>query len=53
MTNRAYFLRQIIAATEDCFAQMQRAAKLKDWKAFNRLLDDHRNLCAQWQALIS
>lgn len=42
-----------IDAALDAFEQAQRAAKLKDWPAFRRLMDEHKALCQQWQALIS
>jgi hypothetical protein len=49
----AGYLDRLIREAEWVFAEMQRAAKIRDWKAFKRLKDDHRNLCAQWQALVS
>lgn len=46
-------LDRTIEAAEDAFAQAQHAAKLRDWKAFERFMDDNRRLCDQWRALVS
>lgn len=48
-----FYLHRIIEECEDCFAQAQRAAALKDWRKFKKLMEDHQNLCSQWRELIT
>lgn len=47
------YLARVIAETEDCFAEAQRAAKLRDWRAFRRLMNQHAALCQQWEQLVT
>lgn len=47
------FEEKVIESVEDCFAQAQRAAEIRDWKAFRRFMNEHAQLCNQWEALIS